>query len=538
MDEAIEALCRAVGREWCKDDSETIAAFSSSTSARPTLPLAVVWPRDVGELREVLAVAHKYQLKLYPVSTGHNWGYGDACAVNDGQVLVVLSRMARITAFDRELGYVVVEPGVTQGQLSAYLREHGDKFWMDCTGAGPDTSLVGNIAERGFGHSPYGNRLLAVSCMEVMLANGEVVQTGFGHYRRARAAYTYPFGTGPFVDGLFTQSNFGIIVSLGFWLMPKTASVNHFLCSAWSDAGVAAAVDALRPLRMDGTLRSVVHIGNDLRVLSGGTTFPHALAGGEGRLPDAVRQALREKAGIGAWTISGALYGSHGQVALARRAVRRALSDVALRAVFLTPARIAAAARLAGWLGSLPMGRSLAAKAELGRSLMAMNQGVPDGRFLAGAYWRRHGGLPAGFPQGANPAVDGCGLLWISPVLPLRGGDLLAVLGLAEPVFKEYGFDLFATFSMLNERSLGGVLTIAFDRDNPDETVRARRCYQKLFHEMVRMGYIPYRVGNQSMADLDPEGDSYWRMVASIKQALDPEGILAPGRYQPGKASG
>jgi 4-cresol dehydrogenase (hydroxylating) len=36
------------------------------------------------------------------------------------------------------------------------------------------------------------------------------------------------------------------------------------------------------------------------------------------------------------------------------------------------------------------------------------------------------------------------------------------------------------------------------------------------------------------MDRLDPAGDSYWRTVARIKAALDPEGILAPGRYQPG----
>jgi 4-cresol dehydrogenase (hydroxylating) len=35
------------------------------------------------------------------------------------------------------------------------------------------------------------------------------------------------------------------------------------------------------------------------------------------------------------------------------------------------------------------------------------------------------------------------------------------------------------------------------------------------------------------MADLDGGGDSYWRVAASLKAALDPQGIIAPGRYQP-----
>jgi len=538
MRQALEAMRAALGPDGYKDDGGTVARFARSSSGRSTVPLAVVWPADTGQLRQVLQLAGHFNLKVYPVSTGRNWGYGDACAVNDGQVICVLSRMDKILAYDDELGYVVIEPGVTQGMLSSFLQARGGQFWADCTGAGPDTSLIGNIMERGFGHTPYGNRLLTVAALEVMLASGETVRTGFGHYPRARAANVYPFGVGPYVDGMFTQSNFGIVTRLGLWLMPRTPVVNHFLCHVDSDAALAAAVDALRPLRMDGTLRSVIHIGNDLRVLSGGMTFPREQVQKGARLPDELREAYRRKAGIGAWTISGALYGTAGQVAGARAAVRRALVPAGRRPIFLTPRRLAFAQLAGRWLGSTPFGRKLQAQAALGQSLMAMNQGVPDGRFLAGAYWRRPGGLPQGFPDRADPAQDGCGLLWVSPVLPMRGADVLAVMHLVVPIFQDAGFDLFATFSMLNERALGGVLTIAFDNSDAEETLRAQRCYQRLFSTLMESGYIPYRVGTQSMADLDPEGDSYWRLVRTLKQALDPDGILAPGRYQPGIAGG
>jgi 4-cresol dehydrogenase (hydroxylating) len=167
----------------------------------------------------------------------------------------------------------------------------------------------------------------------------------------------------------------------------------------------------------------------------------------------------------------------------------------------------------------------------LGRSLFEMNRGIPNGRFLAGAYWRRRGGLPPGFPADANPALDNCGMLWVSPVLPMRGEDLLRVHALAEPIFRTHGFDLFVTFSMINERALGGVLTVAYDKEDPAETERARTCYRQVFETMMGAGYIPYRVGLQSMADLDNGNDSYWRMVGRIKQALDPANVIAPGRY-------
>ena len=104
---------------------------------------------------------------------------------------------------------------------------------------------------------------------------------------------------------------------------------------------------------------------------------------------------------------------------------------------------------------------------------------------------------------------------------------------LVAPVFAGHGFDLFATFSMINERALGAVLTIAYDKEDADEVERAQHCYREVFDLVMKAGYVPYRVGNQSMAGLDPHGDVYWKTVARIKAALDPDGLIAPGRYEP-----
>ena len=98
---------------------------------------------------------------------------------------------------------------------------------------------------------------------------------------------------------------------------------------------------------------------------------------------------------------------------------------------------------------------------------------------------------------------------------------------------RDRGFDLFETFSMINERCLGGVLTICFDQEDPGETARARRCYEAAFEGLMAAGYIPYRVGPQSVAALDNGHDCFWDTVRRIKAALDPQQLIAPGRYQP-----
>ncbi|SHG75026.1 FAD-binding oxidoreductase [Massilia sp. CF038] len=534
LDALFAALRQIVGADHLLSDHATLAAYARSTAARPTLPCAVVRPGSHQEVVALMQAARQFKIPVYPLSTGKNWGYGDACAVQAGQLIVELARMRRIVHVDPELAYAVIEPGVTQQQLADHLHAQGYPLWMDCTGAGPDTSLMGNILERGFGHSPYGNRLAHVSGMQIVLADGTVLHTGFGHYPNARTTHLFPYGVGPFIDGLFTQSNLGIVTQIGLWLMPKSEALNHFLCQVAQHEDIGPVVDALRPLRLDGTLRSILHIGNDLRVLSGGQVFPREAAGGASCLPDALRQQLRARAGGAAWVVSGALYGSRAQVAAARAAVRKALAPTAAKPRFLDERKLRVGSWLARVLGNSASGQRLQAQVALGSALFAMNRGMPNGRFLAGAYWRRRGGLPPAFPQRANPAQDNCGLLWVSPILPMRGAEMLALHALVAPLFQQYGFDLFVTFSMINERTLGGVITIAFDQDDPAEVARAQACYQALFDCVMRAGYIPYRVGNQSMAQLDPHGDVYWQTVARIKQALDPDMLIAPGRYQPG----
>ncbi|GGZ04901.1 FAD-binding oxidoreductase [Pseudoduganella plicata] len=531
VDAALAAWRSVLGPDRVVTDAAVLGRYAASTSSWSTQPVAILHPHNTDEVVRIVQGATSGRVPLYPISAGRNWGYGDACAPGDGHAIVDLTGMNRILEVNAELAYVVIEPGVTQQQLSRYLLEHDLPLWMDSTGAGPDTSLMGNILERGFGHSPYGNRFQNVAGMRIVLANGEVVDTGFGHFPTAGNHRVYPYGVGPFVDGLFTQSNMGIVTSLGLWLMPKTTALNHFLCTVEEHADIAPVIDVLRPLRMDGTLRSIVHIGNDLRVLSGGSTFPRQLAGDATPLPEALRAQMRRAAGVGAWTVSGALYGNPDQVAAARRAVRRALHATRARVRFLDERKLAAGALVARLLGRTRLGRQLTAKVALGRSLFEMNRGIPNGRFLAGAYWRRRGGLPADFPVNANPALDNCGMLWVSPVLPMRGADLLRVHALAEPIFGAHRFDLFVTFSMINERALGGVLTVTYDKEDPEEAARAGRCYRQLFDTLVGAGYIPYRVGLQSMADLDNGNDTYWQMIGRIKAALDPHGVIAPGRY-------
>jgi len=221
FEQAIDAWKQKLGKNYVLLGDLDTDRYGQSTIPAERQVAAILLPDSVEEVQDVVNIARAYKIPLYTVSKGKNWGYGSACPVQDNNVVVDLKRMNRIFEVNTELAYAVVEPGVTQGQLYQYLQSNRIPLWMDSTGAPSDSSLVGNTLERGFGHSPYGDHFLSACGMEVVLADGRILKTGFGHYDNAKAWNVFKWGLGPYLDGLFTQSNYGIVTKMGFWLMPK-----------------------------------------------------------------------------------------------------------------------------------------------------------------------------------------------------------------------------------------------------------------------------------------------------------------------------
>jgi len=160
-----------------------------------------------------------------------------------------------------------LEAGVTQGQLADYLKEKGIKLWMDCTGAGPDASIVGNALERGFGHTPYADHFNSIGTMEVVMPDGSVLNTGFGHYANSKASNVFPNDWGRTEWHIYPVCN-GIVIKMTVWLMPEPENFQAFFFSIKEFGEIASVVDILQPLRIRGVLPSAIHLANDLRVLS------------------------------------------------------------------------------------------------------------------------------------------------------------------------------------------------------------------------------------------------------------------------------
>lgn len=523
---ACDAWRAVLGSEAVDTAHDTLDRYARSTGVTTTRPCAVLYPAHRDQVVAALAVAREHGVPLHPIARGRNWGYGDACAPVAGGAILDCSRMDRILEVNAELGYAVIEPGVTQQQLYEAVRREAPGFWIDATGAGPGASIVGNLLERGFGHTPGADHVRTTCGLEVVLPDGRILRTGLWHFEQAKAAPVYPYGLGPMLDGLFSQSSFGVVTRACIWLVPAPEAFRFFWLSVPREEDLAPLMDALRPLRMQGVLNSAVHFGNDLRVFAAHHRYPWNRAQGKTPLPKALRDALRAETGCGLWNVSGSLTGTSAQVRANTRTLRRAVRPFA-RMLYLDDFRmywLERYARFCDWIGIAP---DLRRQLEALRPNYGLLKGIPTSAPLAATRWR----LRSDEPPVADPRDIGCGLLWLAPVLPLRGQDARAVLDLLAPVFEKHGFDLPVTFTMVNERALIGVINISFDRRHAEECAQAAACYQEAAEALLEAGYPPYRANIHTSTRYADPADVFWQLAGEIKALLDPHGIVSPGKF-------
>lgn len=526
---AIREWTQTLGETQVAADAKSIGLYARTTQADAPKPCCILFPRSTGEVQAVVEIARRHRVVVYPVSRGKNWGYGDACAVTEGAAIVDLSQMNRILELNSELAYCVIEPGVSQRQLYDHLQESNSGLWMDTTAAGPDSSLVGNTVDRGFGHTRYGDHFLTCCGMEVVLADGRVLNTGFGHYGNARAERVYPYGVGPYLDGIFCQSNYGIVTKIGLWLMPKPEAFSFFYFQVPKIENLGHAVDRLRPLRMAGILQTAIHIGNDFRVLAGGGAYPWEETGGKAPLPDDVRARIRKERGAQAWQGSGSITGTPAHVRATRKALRKAMRGLA-PVKFVTDRKLEFAERVVAFANKFGIGEETMGRLRIVRPNFELLKGIPTSEPLLGAQWRLRK-RPKEGP--VDPLGPGCGLYWISPVMPMTGAEAHRLLGIAEPIFKSHGFDMIVSFILLTERCLVAIFNVAFDKSVEGEPEQASACYEALVDAFMTNGFIIYRCGLQGMPKLQRDGDVFWEIARQIKETLDPDDIIARGRYIP-----
>ena len=144
-DSIYERLTAIVGAKRVRTDAKTLQKYSQDQSfVRPCLPDYVVFAEDVREVEEVLKAANDTKTPVVPVSSGMN--LRGAAIPKEGGIILDLSRMNKIEQINDREGWVVIEPGVTYGQLAEELEKHNLRVMMPL-GVPHSRSVVTSIME-------------------------------------------------------------------------------------------------------------------------------------------------------------------------------------------------------------------------------------------------------------------------------------------------------------------------------------------------------------------------------------------------------
>ena len=83
----------------------------------------------------------------------------------------------------------------------------------------------------------------------------------------------------------------------------------------------------------------------------------------------------------------------------------------------------------------------------------------------------------------------------------------------------------------MDSKAFECVINLAFNREDKSRLEQAHACIEELQGDFIAQGYIPYRVGIQTMSQIVDEHDPYWQTVRELKRVFDPNNVISPGRY-------
>ncbi len=179
MDSIFKSLAAIVGESHVSNQPEELYIYSYDLgTTEPCQPDYVVAPRTAEEVQEIVKLANRGKIPVVPLGGGLSLA-GLAVPLRGGIVLD-LKRMDTIIEVNEKARYVVVEAGVSQGQLISHLEKHHPKLRHSEPQAPGPATIAGNVAIHGQGDlaQPYGFNSDMVNGLEVVLPTGEVCRIG------------------------------------------------------------------------------------------------------------------------------------------------------------------------------------------------------------------------------------------------------------------------------------------------------------------------------------------------------------------------
>ena len=427
----------------------------------------VVRPKTADEVRSLLVLSHEHGIPVTPVVAGYN--VAGLAIPRDGGIVLDLTRMDAVLELDREAMYVVIEPGVTFGQLKAFLDAEAPELVYTYPFAPPFTSVMMNALLDGLNNlsMPHGAMGKWVNGLEAVLADGDVVRTGSGGVvGRWFSRAPVPDFSGLFVS---TQGTTGVVTRIALQLQAKPAHRRRWLAFA---EDVQSAYGVMRALARTGSF---------------------------------------DDCGLMTWPAAKQLFG-------ATRDLQKTDDEpFAYLMIDITGASEA----------------ELQARVQLGKQILAENGveqsfDADDVARLVPALTKM-----AELPTTLDFLLDfpGGGLTWVGSYGPgdrwvdgaRAGMDLLV----------EHGFPPFLVSRPMDGGHFYVLRFVAnFDKRDEEEVERVRTVMGKLADAVLDHEYVPYKPSADAAGRILERADpGFVRMLERVRDAFDPDRRMNPGRW-------
>jgi FAD/FMN-containing dehydrogenase len=501
FDRALGEFAVAVGDEWVFSSEADVNLYRDAYSpfkgeAEDPVPSAAVAPDSVEQVQAVVRIANRYRIPLWPIATGRNLGYGGSAPKLSGSVVVDLKRMNRVIEVNDEIHYAVVEPGVSYFDLYRHIQERGLKVWIDPADPGWG-SPMGNALERGGGRTPMREHWDAVCGLEVVLANGEVLRTGMGAMPNSEVWHHFKYGYGPYVDGIFSQSNYGIVTRMGLWLMPQPEAYRDGRVNVMRHDDLIPFMEKYAYLMNSDVLRGTMLLESPLlnyHVSQGGSFFE--VPGGPSI---AELDRLAQQQGLPYWSAELKFWGPEKLIDAQWEIVRDEFGTI--------PG------------ATFDDGRRYRFPTEVNES---------DSAVLAGL------GIPN---LGTFGLLQGGGHLGFSPIIPMTGEAVFRAQRAFGQMYAELDLPVGNQFAALPWAYYRRALVLLFGLPmtaDPRQNRDSRLIFDRLVQVSAENGWGEYRT---HIAFMDRVAEAYSfndhalrRFHETLKDAVDPNGILAPGK--------
>ncbi len=155
--------------------------FSTDGSVFTVTPSVVMYPRSENDVRKTARFT--WQLaergRVIPITARGLGTCQGGGAIGGGIMMVFPAHMNRILELDGKTGDVVIEPGINYGKLQQTLHTH-HRFLPPYPSSMEFSTVGGAIANNAAGEKTlkYGSTRQYVKSLRVVLANGEVIETG------------------------------------------------------------------------------------------------------------------------------------------------------------------------------------------------------------------------------------------------------------------------------------------------------------------------------------------------------------------------